>query len=263
MDSPAPEVFPLKSLTRKQRRVLGTLVEKGITTPDQYPLTLKGTMTGCNQKNNREPLANYEEDAVYQTLDELREMGLVAFVQTDTGRTERYRHYCRQKLALTEPQLAILTELLLRGRQQLGELRTRASRMCSIDSQEELRQQLQGLLDRKWVRANGSLERRGVEVDHNLYAPGENHEAMSQLPEETASPPPAANPQVSQPLRAESPPAAGARPSEPVMASGAVSVNTQRLEQSHEELRSRVTDLEQQVSTLRDALDDLRRQLGA
>ncbi|ADG66559.1 conserved hypothetical protein [Planctopirus limnophila DSM 3776] len=257
MDTSHTEVFPLKSLSRKQRRVLGTLIEKGITTPEQYPLTLKATVTGCNQKNNREPISNYEEDAVYQVLDELREMGLVAFIQTETGRTERYRHYCRQKLSISEPQLAILTELLLRGRQQLGELRTRASRMCAIDSQDELKTQLKGLLDRQWIRANGPLDRRGVEVDHNLYAPGENHEPLAQLADEQPTT------SITHKFEPASPSESDRNGTQQVVAAHAPGSVLSRLEESHEEMKSRLSALEAQVSALKDALDDLRRQLGA
>src|SRR5688572_25460933 len=87
---------PITSLHKVQRRVLGVLIEKGFTTPDQYPLTLKAVTTGCNQKNNRDPLTNYEEADVEQALDGLRELGLAAVVHTESGRTERYRHYMRK-----------------------------------------------------------------------------------------------------------------------------------------------------------------------
>src|SRR5690606_38507486 len=97
----------VRVLTRPQRRVLGVLVEKGLTTPDSYPLTLKAVTTGCNQKSNRDPVTNYSEDAVEETLDELRQLGLVAVVHTESGRTERYRHYVRKKYPFTEQQLAI------------------------------------------------------------------------------------------------------------------------------------------------------------
>jgi uncharacterized protein YceH (UPF0502 family) len=123
----------VRRLTRAQRRVLGVLIEKGLTTPEYYPLTRKAVTTGCNQKNNRSPLTNYSEDTVEETLDELRQLGLVAVVHTESGRTERYRHFMRQRYPFTETQLAVMTELLLRGAQQLGELRSRASRMVAID----------------------------------------------------------------------------------------------------------------------------------
>jgi hypothetical protein len=160
---------PVRELSKPQRRVLGALVEKGFTTPEYYPLTLKATTTACNQKSNRDPVTNYSEESVEETLDELRQLGLAAVVHTESGRTERYRHFVRHRYPFSESQLAVITELLLRGRQQLGELRTRASRMVPIDSLEQLREDLQALIDQGYVRANGPLERRGVEVDHNLY----------------------------------------------------------------------------------------------
>jgi uncharacterized protein len=158
-----------RNLSRPQRRVLGVLIEKAFTTPDQYPLTLKAATTGCNQKSNRDPVTNYSEEQVQRFLDELRALGLVAVVHTEGGRTERFRHYARKAYPFTEPQLAIIGELLLRGRQQPGELRTRASRMAPIESQEQLRQELATLVEQGYVQANGPLDRRGVEVDHNFY----------------------------------------------------------------------------------------------
>ncbi|MEZ6061292.1 MAG: DUF480 domain-containing protein [Planctomycetaceae bacterium] len=163
----------IRQLTRIQRRVIGVLMEKAFTTPEQYPLTLKATTTACNQKSNREPVVSYDEDQVQQALDELREDLLVAEVFTDGGRAPRYRHYMRHKFDFSEAQFAIIAELLLRGRQQPGELRTRASRMVRIDSQEALREELSGLLSMGYLQANGPLERRGVEVDHTFYLPKE------------------------------------------------------------------------------------------
>lgn len=239
----------LTTLSRKQRRVLGTLVEKGLTTPDQYPLTLKATTTGCNQKSNRDPLSDYDEDAVQRTLDELREIGLVAEVHTEGGRTSRFRHYLRQKTTLTEPQLAIMTELMLRGRQQLGELRTRASRMHEIDSQDKLKAELQTLQQAGLVRANGSLERRGVEVDHNLYPPGENRDEMSPLGE--------ADDPVEQPVPGLPAPLRSVAP-----ASGDTA-RIAKLETEVGNLKDEVAELRGQLAALRDAVEDLRKQLGA
>ena len=114
-----------RTLTRHQRRVLGVLVEKAITTPNQYPLTLKGVASGCNQTSNRDPVVNYTEEQCQQYLDELRALGLVACIHTESGRTERFRHYIRKAYPFTEPQLAIMTELWLRGRQQPAFLQQR------------------------------------------------------------------------------------------------------------------------------------------
>lgn len=169
-----PNLPPITDLTKGQRRVLGTLLEKAFTTPEAYPLTAKALTTGCNQKSNRHPMTDYTEDDVLEVIDQLRQLGLIAVVHTESGRTERYRHYMRKRFTWSEPQLAIMTELLLRGRQTVGDLRARASRMVPIDSLEDLRTALSGLIEQKHVQSTGSLERRGVEVDHNFYQPGEN-----------------------------------------------------------------------------------------
>jgi hypothetical protein len=237
------EKITLSALSRKQRRVLGTLLEKAFTTPEQYPLTLKATVTGCNQKSNRDPVTEYDEDDVQRTLDELREIGLIGEVHTEGGRAARYRHYMRQRTTLTEAQLAIMTELMLRGRQQLGELRSRASRMVDIDSLEKLRAELQPLLEQGLIRTNGSLERRGVEVDHNLYPAGENREEMSALAEtDEGADRPAA--------RASS-------------TGGTETGRVAALETELERLRETVAELREQISALRDQVDEFRRQLGA
>jgi hypothetical protein len=173
---------PVTELSRRQRRVLGVLIEKGITTPEYYPLTLKALTTGCNQKNNRSPLTEYSEEDVSQTLDQLRELGLVAAVHTESGRSERYRHYARKRFPFNEAQLAIMAELWLRGRQSIGELRARASRMHDIPTLEQLRTELHALLAGGYIQASGSLESRGVEVDHNFYRPDENKTLSTMVP---------------------------------------------------------------------------------
>ncbi len=173
MDAPtAGQAPPSTSFSKRQRRVLGSLIEKAFTTPEYYPLTLKALTTACNQKSNRDPVTNFTEEEVQEIADELRENGLVAVVHTETGRTERYRHYLRKRYDMTEAGLAIFGELLLRGRQQLGELRTRASRMVPIDSLEVLRNELTTLMQSGHVRASGPLDRRGIEVDHGFYEEG-------------------------------------------------------------------------------------------
>lgn len=179
------EFFPL---SKAQRRVLGVLIEKAFTTPEYYPLTLKALMTGCNQKSNRDPVVNYSEETVEDTIDELRELGLAAVVHTEGGRAARYRHYMRHRFEVTEPELAVITELMLRGRQQLGELRTRAGRMTPIDSLDDLREALRGLIKMKGACSSGDLERRGIEIDHALYEPRENVAAFAASAEDDPDP---------------------------------------------------------------------------
>ncbi|MDZ4688899.1 MAG: DUF480 domain-containing protein [Planctomycetaceae bacterium] len=250
MSDTGTEKIPLTPMSRKQRRVLGVLLEKAFTTPEQYPLTLKATTTGCNQKNNRDPVSSYDEDTVHQTLEELRERGFVGCLHTESGRTERYRHYLRHRTDLTEPQLAIITELLLRGPQQLGELRTRASRMVAIDSQDDLRDALQPLSQKNLVRANGPLERRGIEVDHNLYPPGENHEPL------------AAYQDIAEPAAdAEERPVRPTPPSRPESVTRD-DARIAALEGRIHDLQSQLADVRELLTTLKDDFAELRRQIG-
>jgi hypothetical protein len=181
-----PEV---RELSSRQRRVLGVLIEKGLTTPEYYPLTLKAVMAGCNQKSNRSPVVDYDEDTIEESLDQLKELGLVGVLHPDSGRSLRYRHYVRKRYEFSEPQIAILAELLCRGRQTLGELRGRASRMVPIENLSLLRSELNDLLTRGYIQASGSLERRGVEVDHGFFRANENRGVMPGMPSEVASSP--------------------------------------------------------------------------
>lgn len=254
MSDPTSEQIPLTEFSRKQRRVLGVLLEKAFTVPDQYPMTLKAITTGCNQKNNRDPVSNYSEDDVLETLQQLQKIGFVGCLHTESGRTERYRHYMRHKTKLTEPQLAIMTELLLRGRQQLGELRTRASRMVAIDSQEALRTALQGLLELDVIQSNGSLDRRGIDVDHNLYATGENHDRMTMLADEPDEPAPVARAAVTSPAYQQPQPRA-------VPDSGS-SERITALESQVRDLKDELSSVRSEFRDLLDKFEDLRRQLG-
>ncbi len=109
-------------------RVLGALVEKELTTPDYYPLSLNALTNACNQKSNRDPVVEFAETDVVRALDGLRFKGL-ALQSADGGRVPKYAHSLAAKLHLDPAELAILCELLLRGPQTLGELRTRCERM--------------------------------------------------------------------------------------------------------------------------------------
>lgn len=109
-------------------RVLGCLIEKELATPEYYPLTLNSLTTACNQKSNRDPVMALEESEVVRALDGLK-MKHVAIQAADSGRVPRYRHILAERLRFSPAELAILAELLLRGPQTLGELRTRAERM--------------------------------------------------------------------------------------------------------------------------------------
>lgn len=226
---------PVRTLTIDQRRVLGALLEKAFTTPDAYPLTIKALATACSQKSNRDPVLDYSEDEVEDALQQLQELGLVAELHTDGGRALRYRHLVRKRFTFSEPQLAILTELWLRGRQQMGELRSRASRMVPIATLEDLRSELQSLLEAGYVRSSGSLERRGVEVDHGFYPPGERQAEFSPLTAESIAPPRSAS--------VESAPVRSAPQNE--------------LRQHCEDLEDRVNQLEDRLSKLEQQIESL------
>ena len=255
---------PVTSLTSAQRRVLGTMVEKALTVPESYPLTLKALTTGCNQKSARHPITNYEEADVEETLNELRELGLAAVVHTESGRTERFRHYLRRRFStLTEPQVAILGELMLRGRQSIGDLRGRASRMApagSLDSLEQLRIELTSLMQLKLVQSDGPLERRGIEVDHNLYQPQEGRTlvARTTFEDEPTASHGGTHPVADGLAARSSPPAAAAS-----ALSGELLARLSALESASAELREENRELREQLEDLRRSLADLRQQLGA
>lgn len=126
--------------------MLGSLVEKELTTPQQYPLTVNSLMAACNQASNRDPVVDYDEQTVMSVLDELRAQRLVRFVLPSHGRSVvRYRHVLDEALGLDSRQCALLCVLLLRGPQTIGELRLRSDRMVQFEGLDEVDHEL-GLL---------------------------------------------------------------------------------------------------------------------
>src|SRR5665213_4401191 len=115
-------------------RVLGSLIEKRLTTPQQYPLTLNALVLACNQTSNRDPVVHYDESVVESALSQLKDQRLVRFVLPSHGRSVvRYRHVLDEVLGVDDRQLALLAVLLLRGPQTVGELRTRTERMVDFE----------------------------------------------------------------------------------------------------------------------------------
>lgn len=246
-----PEV---REFSSRQRRVLGVLMEKGLTTPEYYPMTMKAVIAGCNQKSNRSPITSYDEDAIEETLEQLRELGVAAVILPDSGRTERYRHYVRKRYPFSEPQIAILTELMLRGRQTLGELRGRASRMVPIVDLTTLRAELGELIEQGYAQSSGALERRGVEVDHCFYKASENRTMEGA----SAAVPSPAPPRPIPPSASQAAPVAAAERPTPAVSDAALA----DLRAENQQLKSDVEDLKQDVVRLNDRLDDLCRDLG-
>jgi uncharacterized protein YceH (UPF0502 family) len=145
VDDPGPEDDGRLRLPAEQVRVLGALVEKQLTTPQQYPLTLNALTLACNQTSNRQPVVAYDEATTELAVRTLKQRGLTRFVHPTHGRSVlRYEHLLGDVLGLDRRQLAILAVLLLRGPQTVGELRSRTERMVefedlgSIDHELEL-----------------------------------------------------------------------------------------------------------------------------
>jgi len=128
--NPRPSIAELPRYETKERRVLGVMIEKGKTTPDYYPMTLAGLITGCNQKSNRDPVVSYNEDDVEDTLVDLRAKHSVIKIE-GLGRVAKWKHNLYELWGVSKAEIAILAELLLRGAQTEGELRARAERMES------------------------------------------------------------------------------------------------------------------------------------
>jgi uncharacterized protein YceH (UPF0502 family) len=139
----------LTELNDIEVRVLGSLVEKQVTTPEYYPLTLNALMLACNQKNNRTPVTAYDEATVAQALETLREKNLAYVFYGSTSRVPKYKHVLPEVMHLSQPELALLCVLLLRGPQTTGELATRAFRLHEFSGLEEVEATLNTLLARE------------------------------------------------------------------------------------------------------------------
>lgn len=160
-------------LTPRERRVLGVLVEKAKTTPEYYPLSVAAIVTGCNQKSNRDPVTNYDQDDVEDTLHSLRKKGAVILVE-GSGRVARWKHTLYDWMKVSKVELAVIGELLLRGPQTEGELRARASRMEPLADLPALQSILEALAPRGLVQyLSPPGQKRGVYVAHGLYPPEE------------------------------------------------------------------------------------------
>ena len=221
------------TLDPHEARVLGVLVEKELSTPDQYPLTLNAATNGANQKNNRDPVLELSEREVDAALRKMIVKGLVGAVHPVGSRVEKFRHNAEAILAVDKPKLAVLAELLLRGVQQPGELRGRASRMSPIDSLGALAGILApmveaGLVVRLDPAPGSRAERYGHTLSGHVSAAPKSAQPVITPPPE---PPPAALP-------------------DPAVAERALSTE------------KRIEQLEFDVSRLRRQLDNLAWKLG-
>lgn len=265
-----PQWKPLASL---DRRVIGVLVEKAKTTPEQYPLTLNALVSGCNQKNNRDPQMNVQPEDVEESIERLRAAGALVEVQ-GSGRVPKYRHMMYDWLGVSKVELGVMTELLLRGAQTEGELRGRAARMDAIADLAALRPLVESLKAKNLI-VSLTAEGRGHMLTHNLYRPdemaalrakfGEGHSAVS--PHSTA--PPGSGVSIEPPPQRPVPGAVHeggskkssdplARPSPPDLLPATLAQASRELES----LRTELSELRREVEELNDRLrrneDDLR-----
>ena len=173
-------------LTDVETRVLGALVEKQLTTPEYYPLTLNALTAACNQKNNRYPVTSYNENEVSAAVETLREKNLVYVFYGSTSRVPKYKHVVPEVLHLTPPETAIVCVLMLRGPQTPGELRGNASRLHEFNGLDEVEETLAGLIthepDPLVVRLPRQPGQKEVRFAHLLSG------APAEIPLEAVSP---------------------------------------------------------------------------
>lgn len=159
--------------------MLGVLVEKAKTTPAGYPMSVLAIVTGCNQKNNRDPLTAYDDADVEEALRQLCGLGVVSEIDW-LGRVPKYKHHAYDWLGVSRPESAVMTELLLRGAQALGDLRGRAARMEPIADLAALKPIVEGLVARG-LMVELTPAGRGQIVTHNLYPSHELAEVRSRF----------------------------------------------------------------------------------
>ncbi len=213
------------NLSLHETRVIGALIEKQITTPDQYPLSLNALVLACNQKSNRDPVLDLDEATVQDTVDGLIKQSLVTEKSSFGSRVSKYQHrFCNTEfgaLKFSEQALGILCVLLLRGPQTPGELRTRTHRLCRFTEVREVEATLEDLMNRQDGPFVARLEREPGRREHryaHLFSG-----AVPSVASQTAS---------------ATPPSTGA---------------AQRLD----ELESQVEALRREVAELRTLLDEL------
>jgi len=236
-------------LNRTERRVLGTLIEKRWTTPENYPLSLNALTAGCNQKSNRDPVLHLQEFEISGCILELRQRGLMMLHESYTARVPKYSERLQDQIALSRQQGAILAELMLRGPQSQGELLRRCERMAPFAGQDEvaaLLREMAGMrLTRVLPRESGKRHSRW---DHCVAAadeagpePEEASDAAASTPSHAA--PSHGAPSQAAPSQAAQPQAAQSQAVQP----GSATDGLAALRAEVEALRTRVTTLEREL----------------
>jgi uncharacterized protein YceH (UPF0502 family) len=223
-------------LTPAEQRVLGCLLEKQRTTPDGYPLTLNALRLACNQATNRDPVVDYDDETLRPALEKLSRRRWVRYASGQGSRAPKYRHLLDEALEIDAAQQAVLTVLLLRGPQTLGELKSRTERLHALGDLDAVHGVLDGLVERDLVRSIGRRPGQKEERwQHMLGGMQEPLDTASLPPYQEHTPPPS--------------PAALAAAEEDLV--GRAGVQDGRLAALEAEVRA----LRDEVEALRDRLD--------
>jgi len=249
-----------------ESRIFGVLVEKAFTTPDGYPFSLNGLVTGSNQKSNRDPALSLTEQTVSEGLVRLRLHHLVHEVRTSGARVEKYAHDGQARLEVDDPTLAVLAELLLRGPQTAGQLRGRAARMVPIPTLPDLDAVLRPLMERGMVTTvppePGSRAVRYAQLLSPGLHPVEGATPVSDAPSPaaspgtTATPPSTASAATPNGTRGSSASAADAVTDDPSRGPPTTSVPSDDVD-----AHRRLAELEGEVTRLRERVAQLERRL--
>lgn len=184
-------------LTFEQARVLGSLIEKQMTTPDYYPMTVNALVAACNQRNNREPVTAFDDTDVERLLSELNDLDLARFTRQSGGRTLKYLHRAPDTLGVDDEQLAILAIMMLRGPQTIAELKSRTERYIDFPSLDAVEERVTDLITRdeqlveQVPRATGQREDRFM----TLLVPGHPAAHGTDRTVVAAAPPPSVTPE--------------------------------------------------------------------
>ncbi|MBS7566287.1 YceH family protein [Mucilaginibacter sp. Bleaf8] len=212
----------LPKLSHEEIRVLGALMEKSRTTPEYYPLTVNALVTACNQKSARKPVVNYDEDTVVRTVDSLKKKGLVSTATGGSSRAVKYKHNFAIMFPVIPSEVALICLLLLRGPQTPGELNTNSGRLYEFESLDDIQQALEKLSGGDTPFVTQLPRRSGQKEARYMHLLGETLE----IPEEE----------------------------EPETSGTGASSSTSALE-------SRVSQLEDELATLRQEFDKLLKEL--
>jgi uncharacterized protein len=228
-DEIVPQSWPI--LSPIERRLLGVLVEKQKTTPDVYPMSLNALVTGSNQKSNREPVMTVEDHEVEAAMEGLQRQAVATRVES--GRVDKWRHLLYEQWHVSKVEIAVLAELLLRGPQTEGDLRSRVGRMETVADLETLRAVCQPLAQRGLVVYLTPEGRRGTMLTHGFHDPQELERLRSRAPAESVE------------TRPQAAPAAD-----------------HRVQDEIAELRKLLADQQQQLTAIRSQVEALQSALG-